>query len=61
MPFKHNESRRHKIQKSRYKVTNWAEYNQGLRNRGNITFWFTEEAIEKWHPEKVGKRGRPFE
>jgi transposase len=61
MPFKHNESRRHKIQKSRYKVTNWAEYNDSLRERGNITVWFTPEAIEKWHPEKVGKRGRPFE
>jgi transposase len=61
MPFKHNESRREKIKKSRYKVTNWAEYNQSLRERGNITLWFTQEAIEKWHPEKQGKRGRPFE
>jgi len=61
MPYKHNEKRRHKIQKSRYKVTNWKEYNQSLRNRGNITVWFTEEAIQEWTPEKTGKRGRPFE
>jgi transposase len=60
MPYKHNESRRHKIQKSRYKVTNWKEYNQSLRNRGDITVWFSEEAIQGWYPEKTGKRGRPI-
>ena len=26
MPYKHNESRRHKIKKSGYKVTNWHDY-----------------------------------
>lgn len=58
MPFKHNESRRHKIEKSRYKVINWKHYNQALRDRGNMTVWFTPEAIEKWHPEKSGGRGK---
>ncbi len=37
MPYKHNESCRHKIEKARYKVTNWTEYNNGLRRRGDIT------------------------
>lgn len=60
MPYKHNEKRRHKIQKSQYKVTNWKAYNQSLRNRGNITVWFTEEAIQQWTPEKTGGRGRPL-
>ncbi len=59
MPYKHNESRRHKIEKPRYKVTNWPEYNNALRQRGDFTIWFTEEAIEKWHPTKAGARGRP--
>ena len=45
MPYKHNESRRHKINQPRYKVTNWADYNHALRRRGDITIWFTEEAI----------------
>jgi len=61
MPYKHNEKRRHKIQKSRYKVTNWKDYNQSLQNRGNITVWFTEEALQEWTPQKTGRRGRPFE
>lgn len=60
MPYKHNEKRRHKIEKSRYKVTNWKDYNDSLRKRGDITVWFTEEAIQGWHPEKTGKRGRPL-
>ena len=45
MPYKYNESRRHKIKKSRYRVTNWKDYNNALRRRGDITIWFTEEAI----------------
>ena len=59
MRYKHNESRRHKIKKSGYKVTNWHDYNNGLRQRGNFTIWFTEEAIVDWHPAKTGARGRP--
>jgi len=59
MPYKHNENRRHKIKKSRYKVTNWHDYNNGLRQRGDVTIWFTEAAIADWHPEKTGARGRP--
>jgi hypothetical protein len=50
MPYKHNESRRHKIEKARYKVTNWPEYNKALRQRGDITIWVTEEALAAWRP-----------
>src|SRR6201995_898926 len=61
MPYKHNQSRRHKIEKSRYKVTNWPEYNKALRQRGDVTIWFTEEARAAWHPARTGARGRPQE
>lgn len=61
MPYKHNEDRRHKYEKARYKVTNWPEYNAALRRRGDFTIWFTEEAIAGWHPAKTGARGRPPE
>ena len=30
MPYKFNESRRHKIPKARYRVTNWPEYDAAL-------------------------------
>ncbi|MGZ3235950.1 MAG: IS5 family transposase [Burkholderiaceae bacterium] len=59
MPYKFNESRRHKIKKSRYKVTNWHDYNNALRRRGDFTIYFTEDAIAGWHPKKSGARGRP--
>jgi hypothetical protein len=61
MPHKHNESRRHKIEKARCKVTNWPEHNKALRQRGDITIWFTEEALAVWHPAKTGARVRPRE
>ncbi len=61
MPYKYNESRRHKIKKSRYKVTNWHDYNNALRRRGDFTLYFTDEAIAEWRPAKTGGRGRPQE
>jgi hypothetical protein len=42
-------------------VTNWHDYNNGLRQRSDFTIWFTEEAIVDWHPAKTGTRGRPQE
>jgi hypothetical protein len=59
MPNKHSDKYRHKFKKATYKVTNWPEYNDALRKRGDITIWFTEEAIKAWKPEKTGSRGRP--
>jgi hypothetical protein len=59
MPNKHNDKYRHKFKKATYKVTNWAEYNDALRKRGDITIWFTDEAIKAWTPERTGKKGRP--
>ena len=45
MPYKFNESRRHKIPTARYRVTNWPEYDAALVRRGSLTVWFTEEAV----------------
>jgi len=51
MPFKANAARRHRIPKQRRRITNWAEYDAALRQRGSLTVWFTEEAIAAWHAE----------
>src|SRR5689334_19543850 len=32
----------------RFRVTNWAAYEAGLRWRGNLTLWVSEEAIVGW-------------
>jgi Transposase DDE domain len=58
MPFKANEARRHQFPKARYRVSNWREYDQALRERGSLTVWFTPEAVAAWHPLPTGKRGR---
>jgi hypothetical protein len=57
VPFKANADRRHHIPKQRYRVTNWAEYDAALRQRGNLTVWFTEEAIAAWRAEPRTTRG----
>jgi transposase len=49
MPHKHNAERRHHIPKMQFKVTNWAEYEAGLRRRGSLTLWVTESAIDDWN------------
>ena len=51
MPFKANADRRHHIPKQRRRITNWAEYDAALRQRGSLTVWFTEAAIAAWHAE----------
>jgi hypothetical protein len=52
VPFKANAAaRRHRIPKQRHRVTNWAEYDAALRQRGSLTVWFSEEAIAAWRAE----------
>ena len=41
----------------KYHVRNWAEYNEGLSRRGDLTVWFDEEAIANWKADKTGKPG----
>jgi hypothetical protein len=60
MPFKLNAARRHHIPQQRHQVTNWAEYDAGLRARGILTVWFTPEAVEAWKAEpSAGRGGQP--
>jgi len=48
LPFKLNRDRRRHIPKQKRKVTNSAAYDASLRQRGSLTVWFTDEAIEGW-------------
>ncbi len=48
MPNKHNDDRRRHIPQMRFQVTNWAAYEAGLRRRGSLTLWVSEEAIAAW-------------
>src|SRR6187401_3417716 len=57
VPFKMNVDRRHHIPEQRHRVTNWAEYDASLRQRGSLTVWFTDEAVAAWHAEPRTTRG----
>jgi Transposase DDE domain len=57
LPFKPNQGRRHHIPRQKHKVTNWPAYEAGLRQRGSLTVWFTEEAVEAWAAEPRTTRG----
>ena len=51
LPFKLNQDRRRHIPKQKHQVMNWREYDASLRQRGSLTVWFTDEAIEAWRAE----------
>ena len=57
MPHKHNEDRRHKIPKQKFKVTNWSAYNESLRRRGDLTVWISDEALSQWSASRRTSRG----
>lgn len=57
MPFKANADRRHHIPKQRHRVTNSADYDAALRQRGSLTVWFTDAAIAAWKAEPRTTRG----
>jgi len=48
MPHKFNADRRGKIPKQKYRVSNWPEYNECLRQRGDLTVWINEDAVGLW-------------
>ena len=49
-------SRVNRQYKTKCRIRNWREYERGLRSRGNVTIWLSEEAIAAWTPAKNGLR-----
>ena len=49
---------RHPKYKPRYRIKNWSLYEAGLRARGEITLWFSEDVMDAWIPKPTGKPGR---
>jgi len=50
-------SRVHPKYKTKYRVSNWSEYDRALVQRGDITLWISEDAIASWKPAPTGLRG----
>lgn len=47
--------------KASSKIMNWSAYNKALVNRGSITFWLDDKAMEAWYcKERHGGKGRSY-
>ncbi|MGI9508619.1 MAG: IS5 family transposase [Geminicoccaceae bacterium] len=57
MPYKFQEPRRHHFDKMTFKVTNWSAYDEGLRNRGSLTFWVEDDVLQSWYAAPRTTRG----
>jgi hypothetical protein len=50
----------HSVAKQKFRITNWSTYNKALINRGSLTFWLDDEAIQAWYESATpSSRGRP--
>ena len=55
--MKYPKRSQYKYAKSRYRIGNWPEYEAGLRRRGDLTVWLSEDAIDSWREPPSGKPG----
>ena len=57
-------SRKKKVSRKKkasvYRLKNWPEYNQALKQRGNVTFWFSETVTRNWYYKGPTKQGAQF-
>ena len=45
--------------KSKHQISNWKQYNQALVQRGSLTLWMDEQAIQQCHCQNHhGRQGR---
>ena len=51
MLYKYLKEKGCKIPKQKYKLTNWSEYNESLKRRGNIEIWLSQEIINNWNEQ----------
>jgi len=54
-------SRVNRRYKTKYRIRNWREYEHGLRSRGDITIWLSDEAIAATRPMPFTRWGASFE
>jgi hypothetical protein len=43
--------------KEKYRLTNWPAYNQGLKQRGSLTLWLSEEVAQQWYHQGQRQKG----
>src|ERR1700693_1180370 len=61
VPFKANAKCGHHIPKQKRRLTNWPAYEASLRQRGDLTVWFSEAAIAAWRAApRTSRGGQPW-
>ena len=55
--MKYPKRSQYKHAKSRYRIRNWSEYEAGLRRRGDVTVWLSDDALDSWRAPANGKPG----
>ena len=55
--MKYPKRSQYKYAKSPYRIRNWAEYEAGLRRRGDLTVWLSDAALDSWLAPPSGKPG----
>ena len=38
-------------------VGNWPDYDAGLVDRGDLTVWISQQAVDSWRPKRKRERG----
>ena len=52
--MKYPKRSQYKYAKSPYRIRNWAEYEAGLRSRGDLTVWLSEDTTNSWREPPSG-------
>jgi len=52
-----NKPRVHRKYRTKYKISNWPDYDRALAKRGSLTLWISDEAIQQWKPAQQTHRG----
>ena len=59
MPHKFNGRCRDKFPTAKFRVINWPDNYEALRERGDLTFWIEESSAKKWYaPKRKGRGGQ---
>jgi hypothetical protein len=55
--MKYPKRSQYRYAKAPYRIRNWPEYEAGLRRRGDLTVWLSDNAINSWRALPSGKPG----
>jgi hypothetical protein len=55
--MKYPKRSQYKYAKTPYRIRNWPEYEEGLRRRGDLTIWLSDDAIKSWRAPTSGRPG----